>query len=69
MVKLFQKIQEYIQDENNLIFILIDEVESLAHTRQGSIKSTEPSDAIRVVNAMLTQIDNIKELDQREINN
>ena len=39
--------------------MLIDEVESLAAARKAS--SNEPSDAIRVVNAVLTQIDAIKD--------
>ena len=55
---MFQKIKEYVETNDHLVFILIDEVESLAHTRQST--GTDPSDAIRVVNALLTQIDNIK---------
>ncbi|CAM6001991.1 unnamed protein product, partial [Sphagnum balticum] len=60
VMKLFQQIKECVENGDQLIFVLIDEVESLAHTRQVSINGTEPSDAIRVVNALLTQIDNIK---------
>ena len=39
--------------------VLIDEVESLTAARK-SMSGTEPSDAIRVVNALLTQLDSIK---------
>lgn len=40
--------------------VLVDEVESLAATRQAAAAGTEPSDAIRVVNALLTQLDQLK---------
>jgi SpoVK/Ycf46/Vps4 family AAA+-type ATPase len=59
-MKLFDKIKEFVEYGDQLIFVLIDEVESLAHTRQVSMNGSEPSDAIRVVNALLTQIDCIK---------
>ncbi|KAF6037328.1 TRIP13 [Bugula neritina] len=58
VVKMFQKIQELIDDPEALICILMDEVESLTAVRRAS--GNEPSDAIRVVNALLTQIDQIK---------
>ncbi|XLR07782.1 hypothetical protein S83_035720, partial [Arachis hypogaea] len=35
------------------------EVESLAAARKAAISSSEPSDSIRVVNALLTQIDKL----------
>ncbi|XP_064410415.1 pachytene checkpoint protein 2 homolog [Latimeria chalumnae] len=60
VTKMFQKIQELIDDKDTLIFVLIDEVESLTAARNASRAGTEPSDAIRVVNAVLTQIDQIK---------
>lgn len=60
VMKLFEKIKECVEYGDQLIFVLIDEVESLAHTRQVSMNGSEPSDAIRVVNALLTQIDCIK---------
>lgn len=60
VMKLFQKIQALIDDGSTLVFVLIDEVESLAHCRSTAIGGNEPSDAIRVVNALLTQIDNMK---------
>ncbi|RYR12678.1 hypothetical protein Ahy_B04g070100 isoform C [Arachis hypogaea] len=36
-----------------------DEVESLAAARKAAIFGSEPSDSIRVVNALLTQIDKL----------
>ncbi|EXB93902.1 Pachytene checkpoint protein 2-like protein [Morus notabilis] len=60
VAKLFQKIQEMVEEENNLVFVLIDEVESLAAARKAALSGSEPSDSIRVVNALLTQIDKLK---------
>uniref|UniRef100_A0A8C9P2A2 Pachytene checkpoint protein 2 homolog n=1 Tax=Spermophilus dauricus TaxID=99837 RepID=A0A8C9P2A2_SPEDA len=47
-------------DKEALVFVLIDEVESLTAARSACRAGAEPSDAIRVVNALLTQIDQIK---------
>ncbi|XP_050378176.1 pachytene checkpoint protein 2 homolog [Argentina anserina] len=53
VAKLFQKLQE-------MVFVLIDEVESLAAARKSALSGSEPSDSIRVVNALLTQLDKLK---------
>ncbi|KAJ8041863.1 Pachytene checkpoint protein 2-like [Holothuria leucospilota] len=60
VMKMFQKIQELIDDPDAIVFVLIDEVESLTAARQSAMSGSDPSDAIRVVNALLTQIDQIK---------
>lgn len=60
VLKLFNYINELIENEESLIFVLIDEIESLTSARKSSISGNEPSDAIRVVNALLTQIDKLK---------
>ncbi|XP_041455210.1 pachytene checkpoint protein 2 homolog isoform X1 [Lytechinus variegatus] len=60
VMKMFAKIQELVADTDSLVCILIDEVESLTSARKSALAGTEPSDAIRVVNALLTQIDIIK---------
>ncbi|XP_073728734.1 pachytene checkpoint protein 2 homolog isoform X2 [Misgurnus anguillicaudatus] len=60
VTKMFQKIQELIDDKDALVFVLIDEVESLTAARNAAQAGTEPSDAIRVVNSVLTQLDQIK---------
>lgn len=59
-MKLFNEIKVLLEDPQALICILIDEVESLAHARKSCTNGTEPSDSIRVVNALLTQLDQIK---------
>ncbi|BFZ13394.1 hypothetical protein BsWGS_16433 [Bradybaena similaris] len=60
VMKMFQKIQDLIEDPETLVCVLIDEVESLTAARKSSMNGIEPSDAIRVVNALLTQLDQIK---------
>ncbi|KAM0754327.1 AAA-domain-containing protein [Meredithblackwellia eburnea MCA 4105] len=40
--------------------VLIDEVESLTAARAGAMSGKEPTDALRVVNALLTQLDKLK---------
>ena len=59
---MFDKIQQLVDDKNAFVIVLIDEVESLTAARKQSFKSAEPSDSIRVVNALLTQIDQIRRL-------
>lgn len=59
VARLFGKIGELVADRNNLVCVLIDEVESLAYARS-AMGSNEPRDAMRVVNAVLTQLDDIK---------
>ncbi|KAG7389852.1 Pachytene checkpoint protein 2 [Phytophthora pseudosyringae] len=60
VMKLFRQIQELVEDEDSLICVLIDEVESLTAARKSAVSGSEPSDAIRVVNALLTQLDSLK---------
>ncbi|KAJ3127969.1 Pachytene checkpoint protein 2 [Nowakowskiella sp. JEL0407] len=58
--KMFQQIHEAIEDDQAFVCVLIDEVESLSAARKAAMSGMEPSDAIRVVNALLTQIDGMK---------
>jgi len=58
--KLFARIRMIAEDPGCLCFILIDEVESLAAARKCALSGAEPSDAIRVVNALLTQLDSLR---------
>lgn len=63
VTKLFKKVRKIIRDHNeNDIFIclLIDEVESLSSARKKTMDSGEPTDSIRVVNTLLTEIDSLK---------
>lgn len=41
--------------------MILDEVESLTAARQAAASGSDPSDAIRVVNALLTQLDALKQ--------
>ncbi|KAH7438136.1 hypothetical protein KP509_04G002400 [Ceratopteris richardii] len=60
VTKLFQKIHSFVEEGDTLIFLLLDEVESLASARHAALSGSEPSDSIRVVNALLTQLDKLK---------
>lgn len=57
--KVFGQIHDLCQDRSSLVCVLVDEVESIAFARE-SISNNEPSDSIRVVNAVLTQLDRIR---------
>ena len=41
-------------------FLYADEVESLTAARSAALGGSEPSDALRVVNAVLTQLDSLR---------
>ncbi|KAJ3539964.1 hypothetical protein NM688_g6295 [Phlebia brevispora] len=58
--RLFSTVTEMVEDEDTFVVVLIDEVESLTSARAGAMAGTEPSDALRVVNALLTQLDKLK---------
>ncbi|KAF9534424.1 P-loop containing nucleoside triphosphate hydrolase protein [Crepidotus variabilis] len=58
--KLFSGITDLIEEEDGFVVVLIDEVESLTAARAGAMAGTEPSDGLRVVNALLTQLDKLK---------
>ncbi|XP_032520193.2 pachytene checkpoint protein 2 homolog [Danaus plexippus] len=60
VAKLFDRIREIVEDRRLLACILVDEVESLAHARRAALAGLEPSDSIRAVNAILTQLDRLK---------
>ena len=61
VMTLFDHLIGMASDRACLVFVLIDEVESLAAARRCAIRGNEPSDAVRVVNALLTQLDRLKE--------
>lgn len=58
--RLFSMITEMVEDEDAFVVVLIDEVESLTAARSAASSGTEPTDSIRVVNALLTQLDKLK---------
>lgn len=59
MLKLFSTIKAIAECKQSLVIILIDEVESIAYARD-LVSSNEPSDSLRVVNAVLTQLDQLR---------
>lgn len=58
--RLFSMITEMVEDEDAFVVVLIDEVESLTAARSAAAQGSEPTDSIRVVNALLTQLDKLK---------
>jgi len=58
--KMFEEIKRNVSDPRMFVCVLIDEVESLTSARKNSMSGLECSDAVRVVNALLTEIDKIK---------
>lgn len=59
VMKMFQQINELLEDDRSFVCVLIDEVESLTAARQAALSGSEPSDSLRVVNALLTQLDKL----------
>lgn len=53
--------REYVSTMIHISLQLIDEVESLAANRQACSSGADPGDALRVVNALLTQIDRLRQ--------
>lgn len=60
VTKLFTKIMEFVEESDELVFVLMDEVESLTAARRSAAGGGEPSDAIRAVNSLLTHVDALK---------
>ncbi|KAJ3326363.1 Pachytene checkpoint protein 2 [Boothiomyces sp. JEL0866] len=58
VLKVFESIYELIKSQ--FVVVLMDEVESLTAARKTAVSGLEPSDAIRVVNTILTQIDKLQ---------
>lgn len=60
VLQLFEQVHRIAADSERLVCVVMDEVESLAAARLSAMKGNEPSDSIRVVNALLTQIDRLQ---------
>ena len=58
--KMFEAIKLQMKNPDKFVVVLIDEVESLTYARKNASTGLECSDAIRAVNALLTEIDKIK---------
>uniref|UniRef100_A0A8R1TKL5 AAA domain-containing protein n=1 Tax=Onchocerca volvulus TaxID=6282 RepID=A0A8R1TKL5_ONCVO len=57
---MFGQIEELAEDSKAFVFVLIDEAKSLTIARSALLNRNEPTDAIRAVNAVLTQVDYIR---------
>jgi hypothetical protein len=60
VTKMFKEIQEYIKGPQALACVLIDKGGSFTCAWQSALMDTVPSDPLRVVNALLTQIHQIQ---------
>jgi len=58
--KMFRQIFAIASDDNTLVCVLIDEVESLAGCREKAVSGNEVSDALRMTNQLLTAIDELR---------
>ena len=54
--EMFIKIQEYIEDTQALVFVLIGQVGGFARAHQSALTDTVPSDSLRGVNSLPAQI-------------
>ncbi|THX93158.1 AAA-domain-containing protein [Aureobasidium pullulans] len=57
---MFDKILRIAQDEKELVCVLIDEIESIAASRQASTRNGECADTVRATNQLLTALDRIR---------
>lgn len=60
--EMFDDVRRLALAPGTFVCILIDEIESISISRTSLFKGSEPSDSIRAVNVLLTQIDQIREL-------
>lgn len=61
--KMFGEIfQLSLNNPRIMYFLLIDEIEGVASSRERSMSSAEPADTVRVVNALLTNLDKVAEI-------
>ncbi|KAG5474424.1 hypothetical protein LSCM1_03206 [Leishmania martiniquensis] len=61
VLELFDEVHRIAAAKECLVCCVMDEVESLAAARTSAMKGNEPSDSIRVVNALLTQMDRLQD--------
>lgn len=60
VAQVFSHLRYLAEDPQCLVCVLMDEVESLVTARKSAMQGNEPSDALRVVNAILTQLDELQ---------
>lgn len=61
VTQMFERIISLAQDKSRLVCVLIDEVESIAASREQLTQSGECHDTIRVTNQLLTALDRIRD--------
>lgn len=57
---MFEKVLKMAHDDEELVCVLIDEIESIAASRQASTKNGECTDTVRATNQLLTALDRIR---------
>ena len=57
--RLFDGVKEKLADPATFVIVLIDEVESLTSARKNASSDRECSDSLRMVNSLLTQLDQL----------
>ena len=60
MQRLFDSVKEKLADPTTFVVLMIDGVESLTSARKNASCDRECSDSLRMVNSLLTQLDQIK---------
>ncbi|KAK6005393.1 hypothetical protein QM012_007035 [Aureobasidium pullulans] len=58
--EMFDKILRMAHDDKELVCVLIDEIESIATSRQASTKNGDCTDTVRATNQLLTALDRIR---------
>ncbi|KAK3079108.1 hypothetical protein LTS18_005724, partial [Coniosporium uncinatum] len=58
--KMFEQINAMADDEDTLVCVLIDEVETLTGSREKAASGNEVGDALRATNQLLTALDRLK---------
>lgn len=58
--EMFDKVLKMAQDDKQLVCVVIDEIESIATSRQASTKNGECTDTVRATNQLLTALDRIR---------
>uniref|UniRef100_A0A0N4ZEV9 AAA domain-containing protein n=1 Tax=Parastrongyloides trichosuri TaxID=131310 RepID=A0A0N4ZEV9_PARTI len=59
--QLFEKVlNTYAINKNVMVFVLIDEIESIGLSREKSMTKNDPGDVVRVLNSLLTNLDKAK---------
>lgn len=59
--KMFENIESLLEEEEDtFVCVFVDEIETLAARREQMLSGSEPFDAVRAVNALLTGLDRLR---------